>query len=119
MLRRPTIPLWFSRDVTLTEMGKSLSPPEMRLYRLCDEVLFYVWDPIGVRGQPFARGEYNAYLPRVFELVKADAREELVQYLRDVAQRRMEVAAPDVRAEETVTFLMSGRRWIEMTPDGM
>ncbi len=40
------------------------------LKRRVDEVLYYVWDPIGVSDEPFARGEYHSYVPRVSQLVK-------------------------------------------------
>jgi hypothetical protein len=29
------------------------------LYRMVDEILHYVWDPIGVAGEARARDEYN------------------------------------------------------------
>lgn len=47
-------------------MGKQLSPFERELYQRVDEVLHYVWDPIGVSDAPEARDEYFSYLPIVF-----------------------------------------------------
>ena len=32
-----------------------------------DEVLFYVWDPIGVSEFPAARGEYSSYVETLIE----------------------------------------------------
>ena len=32
-----------------------------------DEVLFYVWDPIGVSDFPAARGEYSSYVDTLIE----------------------------------------------------
>lgn len=40
------------------------------LQRRVDEVLFYVWDPIGVSDEPFARGEYESYVPGIATLVE-------------------------------------------------
>ncbi len=54
-------------------MGKKLSPAELELYERVDEVLHYVWDPIGVSGSPDARDECQAYLPHVFALLKKGA----------------------------------------------
>lgn len=71
-------------------MGKPLPPEELELYRRCDEVLHYVWDPIGVSDSPWARDEYTGYLPGVFELVVSGASEgELVGHLLAIARDRM------------------------------
>jgi hypothetical protein len=50
-------------------MGTKLPPDQMLLYRRIDELLHYVWDPIGISGIPEARDEYQSYLPRVFKMV--------------------------------------------------
>lgn len=51
-------------------MGKKLPPHEAELYRRCDEILHYIWDPIGVAGAPGARDEYQSYLPFVVDLLR-------------------------------------------------
>ena len=66
-------------------MEKKLAPREAELYRRCDEVLHYIWDPIGVCGFSAARDEYHSYLPQIFALVRDDAdsstiRDALVAY---------------------------------------
>ncbi|MES2408410.1 MAG: hypothetical protein V4528_13925 [Pseudomonadota bacterium] len=35
------------------------------LEKRVDEVLYYVWDPIGVKGEPYARAEYRSYITSV------------------------------------------------------
>ena len=71
-------------------MGQKLSPLERALYRAVDEVLHYVWDPIGVAGVPEARDEYHSYLPVVFGMVRdGNGEEEIAQYLSQVATERM------------------------------
>ncbi len=96
-----------------------LSPKEMRLYRLCDEALYYVWDPIGVSGAPEARDEYRMYLPRVFALVKADAREELVRYLTEIPVERMGLRPRPEAAARVADFMLRCRAWVERTaPEG-
>ena len=50
-------------------MGKKLDPQQMELYRATDEVLHYIWDPIGVSDAPNARDEYSSYLPQVFKML--------------------------------------------------
>jgi hypothetical protein len=78
-------------------MGTKLSPKALRLYRAVDEVLHYVWDPIGIAHVPEARDEYYSYLPQVFDMVR-DARDEpaIASYLGKVRVDRMGLPArPD------------------------
>jgi hypothetical protein len=60
------------------------------LFRRVNEVLHYVWDPIGVCLEPNARDEYDTYVPRVYALLQdgADAA-AIVSYLDSVATDRM------------------------------
>ena len=67
-------------------MGTKLSAHDEELYRRTDEVLHYVWDPIGVSGAPEARDEYYSYLPQVFALLRAGAApEQLAAHLEESA----------------------------------
>ena len=71
-------------------MGQKLSASDMALYRAVDEVLHYVWDPIGVSDVPQARDEYHSYLPQVFGLLRAGADEHAIaSYLGNVSTERM------------------------------
>jgi len=71
-----------------------LSPSDLALYRAVDEVLHYLWDPIGVAGMPEARGEYHGYLPRVFGMLKDGANEaQLSQFLCSITTERMGLSA--------------------------
>ena len=101
-------------------MGKSMSPPDARLYRICDEAIHYLWDPIGVAWAPQARGEYYSYLPKVFLLVKAKQRVELIEYLREVEEVRMGGGkTPSTSRERVADFLLDARDWLEeMSPEG-
>ncbi len=94
----------------------TFSHEEMPLYRLCDEALFYVWDPIGANGAPEARGEYSAYLPKVYELVRLDKRNELIAYLTSVFRDRMGLEADESYSAEAVDFVMRARAWRERSP---
>ncbi len=49
---------------------RKLSDRENELYQRVDEVLHYLWDPIGVSDVPGARDEYHSYVPQVFSLLK-------------------------------------------------
>ena len=67
-----------------------LSSSDAKLYRAVDEVLHYIWDPIGVAGEPMARDEYSSILPQVFRLLKEDANpDEIADYLSTITAEHM------------------------------
>jgi hypothetical protein len=71
-------------------MGAKLSQPERDLYIAVDEVLHYIWDPIGVAGVPQARDEYHGYLPQVFSLVRNGENEQVIaDYLALITTENM------------------------------
>lgn len=78
-------------------MGQKLSPPDLALYEAVDEVLHYVWDPIGVALFPEARDEYHSYLPGVFGMVRDGATPQLIAArLTSLTTEQMGLAAkPD------------------------
>ncbi|MFI2549769.1 hypothetical protein, partial [Streptomyces rochei] len=51
-------------------MGQKLADSDLEFYRRVDEVLYYVWDPIGVSSCPATRDEYQRYLPTVFAMLQ-------------------------------------------------
>jgi hypothetical protein len=63
---------------------------EDELHTRVNEVLHYIWDPIGVRGEPNARDEYDTYVPQVYSLLQAGATaEQIAAHLDKVATERM------------------------------
>jgi hypothetical protein len=75
-------------------MGTTLSPEATRLYRAIDEVIHYMWDPIGISEIPEARGEYESYLPQIFGMV-CEGRDEqtIAQHLSAIKTGRMGLSA--------------------------
>ena len=72
-------------------MNNQLSTSEKGLYRRVDEILFYLWDPIGVCDIPMARDEYQSYLPKVFKLLINDSKDhEVSAYLLKLNQAQWE-----------------------------
>jgi len=66
-----------------TQEGKAL-------YQRVDEVLHYLWDPIGVSGIPAARNEYQSYVPIVFALLNENASmEQIAGYLNEIVTKQM------------------------------
>jgi hypothetical protein len=94
-------------------MGRKLAPRETELYKRCDEVLHYIWDPIGVAGAPGARDEYESYLPQVFARVRDEADpEEIVKYLVSIGEQNMGMPQNRERASVAVDVLIEWREWI-------
>ena len=60
------------------------------LSRRVGEILHYIWDPIGVRGAPRARDEYDNYVSPILELLEGGATEtELSACLTEIATEAM------------------------------
>lgn len=98
-------------------MGKKLPPEQMELYRRTDEVLHYLWDPIGVAGSPGARDEYEGYLPTVFSLLtKGAGQEEIAEYLVSLERDRMGLEGNLPNAEQAAEILIEYRTWILANP---
>lgn len=69
-----------------------------------------MWDPLGVAGVPQARDEYEAYVPKVFQLVKAtpDGR-DVVDYLGRLRVTHMGVQADPTHDSNIVEVLLEWR----------
>lgn len=69
---------------------KNLSKLDSELLTRVDEVLHYLWDPIGVSDVPEARNEYSSYAGVVLSLLKRGAAEsEIADYLRKIRVEHM------------------------------
>jgi hypothetical protein len=87
-------------------VGKKLDPKQMELYRATDEVLHYIWDPIGVATAPNARDEYWGYLPQVFKMLVNDEPDvKIIEYLVTIETERMGLNSHKKKAEEVVEIL--------------
>lgn len=94
-------------------MVQNLTPREAELYKRCDEVLHYIWDPIGVSEAPGARDEYHSYLPRVFARVRENAKpQEIANHLTEVETQMMGLPANSEQALTVATVLLEWREWI-------
>ena len=81
-----------------------------------DEVLHYVWDPIGVAGTPEARDEYDSYMPHVFSMLIQDAPSaEIAQFLVTTETEAMGLSGSESvreRAGEVVQILETWRDFV-------
>lgn len=95
-------------------LGRVVTPGperELELLRRCDEALYFLWDPIGVRGHANARDEYARYVPRVFEWVKLGDFASLAGFLSSWGGPGALPSRDSVR--ETVAYLTEARALIE------
>jgi hypothetical protein len=80
----------------------------MALYRACDEVLHYVWDPIGIATLVMARDEYHGYLPVVFGMVRDGYDENVIAaYLTRVVTERMGLPKNDEHTMNVARLLLA------------
>jgi hypothetical protein len=83
------------------------------LYQRVDEVLHYVWDPIGVRQFPTARDEYHGYLSQVFSMIKRGVGEaELADHLGKITTELMGLERRPAHDGEIARLLLEWQRTI-------
>lgn len=84
------------------------------LEKRVDEVLFYVWDPIGVNGEPYARAEYRSYVTSVLgHLENNKSAQEIADYLCKIESESMELEPNTNNALETANLLIQHKKAIE------
>ena len=88
-------------------------PADSELYRRIDEIVHYVWDPIGVAGSPQARDEYNGYLTAIFGHVKAEDVAAIVEYMKWVVTDRMGMSFDQEKATRAATLMLEWKKFIE------
>lgn len=83
---------------------------ERKLYRHIDEILFYLWDPIGVKDCPAARTEYQSYLPKVFDMLISERKaREIAEYLVKVETSSMGLGANPHQAFNVALTLIEAK----------
>ena len=96
-------------------MGRKLSAYEKDVFRYCNEVLHYIWDPIGVAGSPHARDEYDSYVPGVVSRLFSDANAKVIaKHLTQIATDSMGLSANTQHDLETAELLI---QWCQVLKD--
>ena len=90
-----------------------MMPGDNELYRRVDEIVHYVWDPIGVSGCPQARDEYNSYLTAIFGRVKAGDIDAIVEYMKWVAGDNMGLTFDEEKARKAAERMLEWKEFIE------
>jgi len=87
---------------------------DRELERRVDEVLFYVWDPIGVADEPYARGGYDGYVSKVFKLVvQNESPEPISAFLAEIARDRIGLSPDKKRCDYTAELLLTHKQAIK------
>ena len=87
---------------------------DRELERRVDEVLYYVWDPIGVSDEPYARSEYDNYTPQVFKLVLENNNiEPISAYLAEIVNSRMGLSANKQQCDYAAQLLLKHKQAIK------
>jgi len=96
------------------QIHEELRRRERELRRRVDEVLFYIWDPIGVSNEPCARGEYTGYVAPVLGRLLGDNAEASVSaYLLSVMTDSMGLAPDEALCRRAAAMLMEHKRAVE------
>jgi hypothetical protein len=79
--------------------------------------MHYIWDRIGIAGEPGARDEYDSYVPTVVKMLfeGADA-EAIAKYLHSVESESMGLTTFGMRSKKTedaAKRLIEHFRWIQ------
>ena len=87
-----------------------------QLYRICNEVLFYVWDPIGVSRRAAGRDEYDSYTKGVLKLLQEgrDAT-KVANYLHDLRTTSMGLPSAHQEDQHVAELLIA---WRDAVPEG-
>jgi hypothetical protein len=92
--------------------SRTSNPDE--LARRVDEILYYVWDPLGVADEPCARAEYDDYVPRVLELLLSQNDPAPISaYLADILKTRMGLPPNIPLCDQTASLLLKHKRAIK------
>ena len=91
---------------------KNFKPNELE--KRVDEVLYYVWDPIGVSSEPYARDEYLSYVGSILNMVNTDKSEKLIaQHLCEIESQNMGITPNKSKALETAEILKQHKKAID------
>lgn len=88
-------------------------PKDEELYRRVEEVVHYIWDPIGVCDIPQARDEYHSYMTALFSRVQAGNIEGILEYMKCVASDNMGLSFDEEKASEAAKVMLEWKSYID------
>ena len=88
-------------------MTQEMLPKDAELYRRIEEVVHYIWDPIGISAMPQARDEYHGYMIAMFGRVKGGNLQEILEYMRWAASEDMGLVFDEQKAIEAAEAMLA------------
>jgi hypothetical protein len=84
------------------------------LEKRVDEVLFYIWDPIEVNPEPYARAEYRSYVTSVLGYVENNkTANEIANYLCSIESESMGLTPNKENALKAAEILIKNKEAID------
>ena len=84
-----------------------------KLSKRIDEVLYYVWDPIGVSDEPYARREYVGYIKGIRDLLdQGDDIASISSHLASIVSSSMCLSPDKKKCDYTAELLLRHKRAI-------
>ena len=78
-----------------------------------DEVLFYFWDPIGVKDKVQSRAEYRSYVPTVLAKINCGNSAVLGKHLEEINRGNIGIEAGAKHCLETAELLLQHEQSVE------
>jgi len=83
------------------------------LSKRIDEVLYYLWDPVGVSDYAYTRGEYSSYVPSILKAVLSEDIETVIQKLSEIERIYMECIPNPKHNKEIASRLLADKNSVE------
>ena len=74
-----------------------------------DEILYYLWDPIGVSDEPCARGEYSTYVSIITTLVIEENEFKIAEKLSEIESVNMGLTKNPVKNKQIAKRLLDDK----------
>jgi hypothetical protein len=88
--------------------------PKDELLRRIDEVLFYIWDPIGVGPDPNARREYSNYSKIILNMLDSGRdKKSIINYLMEAETGLLSLPANQLKCEKVAELIFKNRDAID------
>jgi len=86
---------------------------DLKLFERVDEVLFYMWDPLGMSYEPACRDEYSSYVEKICQmLIDGRSEQDLAQHLDWLCTNQMGTETTKQHCLKTAEYLAYCRTWI-------
>jgi hypothetical protein len=73
-------------------MTQEMTQKQKDAYTRMDEILFYLWDPIGMGRTNWARNEYESYVSKLYEIaMAADDPKPIQEYLEWITREMLDM----------------------------